>query len=282
MSIWISIAIIISLLVAAVLGLCWFISGSVLKPVTSNSTHSTAAKPVSFAARDGISISGQHYGPAQRPTIVICAGHSQTMVRDQQLANSLFEAGFSVLQFDWRGRGSSEGKRNTFGMDEPKDLLGALDYLQASGVAQIGVLGSSLGGGVALRSNDARVSCLVVDSPMLSARTVLHGALVEKFGTAASALTPIVLLMLTIRLGRSLAPLVLIEAISDQKLPPVMLITGEHDLRLPAAGRDQLLQSLGNTYEHWHVEDAGHRNAYTIREEEYVERVTAFFGKWLV
>lgn len=266
------------------LGLSWLLSGRVLQRVASTGTLSLQGEATTFYSRDGIELEGlwvERPPTPKQPCVIICCGHSQTMERDHWLALTLAQAGFAVLQFNWRGRGNSGGKRSTFGLDEIHDLQAAIDAAQAAGMHKIGVIGFSMGASVALRSTDPRITCLITDSPMFDVPTTLRGAFRRKVGALTVLLTPIVTWMIRLRLGRSLDALHLPSALANRQLPPLLLITGGNDEVLPAEAQSALKACIRNDYTNWHSNDAGHRNAYNITREGYVSTVRRFLERHL-
>lgn len=68
------------------------------------------------------------------------------------VAPFLVKAGYSMLYFDMRASGESDGKTITLGKFESEDLISALRWqLENKGKRKVGLLGFSMGGNVALR-----------------------------------------------------------------------------------------------------------------------------------
>lgn len=60
---------------------------------------------------------------------------------------------------------------------------------------------------------------------------------------------------------------------------PIFFIHGELDDTVPVAHAYSLLEASNNPQNQlWLIPDVGHVEAYTTYPEEYVSRVTAFFG----
>ncbi len=97
-----------------------------------------------------------HYGPS-RPalagTIVLCHGMMSCRegTKQKAFARLLSESGFSVLRFDFSFCGESEGRFEeiTFAQ-EVDDLRAAVAWVRDRGAGPVGLLGSSMGGAVAL------------------------------------------------------------------------------------------------------------------------------------
>lgn len=129
-----------------------------------------AYEAVYFEASDGVPISGWFIpapGDGPRPVVALVHGWPWNrlgnagdglMARLSQSprvdllkpARALHEAGYHVLAFDLRNHGRSGSSSTvTFGRDEARDLLGAVDYLTGRkdvDADRIGALGYSMGG----------------------------------------------------------------------------------------------------------------------------------------
>src|SRR5581483_3975040 len=128
---------------------------------------------VHFRAADGLRLSGWLIpAPAENDreaVIVVCHGYPYNRCEMLPHARFLHEAGFTVLLFDFRAMGESEGDLSTIGHEEVQDLLGALDYLtrrQDTVGLPVGALGHSLGGAVAIMAaaRDERLRAVVAEA----------------------------------------------------------------------------------------------------------------------
>lgn len=98
---------------------------------------------VNFQTSDGIQLSGRIFGDG--PTAVILA-HMGGVTQGSwyTMARMLSEAGFTVMTFDFRGVGQSEGFR-VLSM-APNDLMAAVELLEGRGYDRIACVGASYGG----------------------------------------------------------------------------------------------------------------------------------------
>jgi alpha-beta hydrolase superfamily lysophospholipase len=105
-------------------------------------------------------------GPGLGATIVLCHGmmSAKEGTKQRAFAQVFEESGFSVLRFDFSFCGESEGKFEeiTFAQ-EVDDLRAAVAWVREQGGNPVGLLGSSMGGAVALlfASGDPSISALV-------------------------------------------------------------------------------------------------------------------------
>jgi pimeloyl-ACP methyl ester carboxylesterase len=127
---------------------------------------------VSLRSRRGVRLAGRLQLPAgvealaTVPTVVLCHGMESTKdgTKHQALARGLSACGYACLRFDFSYVGESEGAFEDLTISgEVEDLAGACDHLWAEGVGEIGIIGSSLGGAVAVlfASDEPRVRALV-------------------------------------------------------------------------------------------------------------------------
>jgi len=90
------------------------------------------AEDVTFHASDDVLLSGWLVKGAPRaPVIVLChdLGGSRSALLNS--AVSLNRAGYALLVFDFRGHGLSTGSGGFLGVDEKRDILGAIEFLKS-------------------------------------------------------------------------------------------------------------------------------------------------------
>ena len=128
--------------------------------------------PVSMKSRRGARLAGLLHlpkgvtCPAGVSTVVLCHGMESTKegAKHQALAARLTDLGYACLRFDFSYVGESEGEFEDLTITgEVDDLAGACDFLIAEGVDGLGLIGSSLGGTVAVvfAAGEPRVRALV-------------------------------------------------------------------------------------------------------------------------
>ena len=110
-----------------------------------------AQQPVSFATEDGVLIHADLYGDADRG-VVLAHGGRRTKLNWKKQAQTLVNAGFRVIAFDFRGYGQSLAGRS--GGDGVRfDVLAAVRYLRDNGAKTVSVVGASFGGWAAAQAS---------------------------------------------------------------------------------------------------------------------------------
>jgi putative redox protein len=144
--------------------------GSADPPAGASATAGVVHR-VTPTSRRGVPLAGLLHVPqgadlAGVPAVVLCHGMESTKegTKHQALAARLAPLGYVVLRFDFSYVGESGGRFEDLTISgEVEDLAGACDELWARGITRIGLIGSSLGGAVAVlfAAGEARVQSLV-------------------------------------------------------------------------------------------------------------------------
>jgi pimeloyl-ACP methyl ester carboxylesterase len=127
------------------------------------------ARAVAFPATDGVPLEGWLLNaPGQGPPVLLCHPLGSSRGSMVNLAIELHRTGFPVLAFDFRGHGGSGGGPSTLGLDEKRDILGAIDFLAAEAggpLREVGIYGVGMGAHAAvLAATDRRsIRVLVLD-----------------------------------------------------------------------------------------------------------------------
>lgn len=256
-------------------------------PPDTPANHDLPGEEVQFTSRDGLWLGGWWIPAAgdARGTVVLCPGQNGSLDKDIPQAVPLQRAGFNVLLFDFRAHGRSQGSLVTLGALEQADLFGALDYLERErGVGQAGVLGFSMGAGVALlvAAQDARVAALVVDGafPRLASLLQSYLRLRGVPGPLAGGFAQIVLWVAALRAQYEIHhadPITLADRISA----PMLFVHGERDPFVRTDEVRALAARVAGPAEVWSLADCGHREANKRHPDEYNQRVVSWFARHL-
>jgi dipeptidyl aminopeptidase/acylaminoacyl peptidase len=255
------------------------------EPVTAD----VSPEEVYFPSRDGLRLHGLYLaGRDGSPALLLCHGYYRSLAEPFSVGCELNRLGYHVLLFDFRGCGLSAGRLTTLGYREAADVLGAVDYLRERlGQRPLGVLGISMGAVAALRA--------APDCPAIAA-IVADSAYGDLEDTIRHKMREILRLPILVRLGwasirvgerlsgGNVAAVRAVDAVASAKggPRPLLLIHGERDDYLPPDNAQRLFQAAREPKELWLAPGSGHAMARLDHRREYVERVHAFFQRWLV
>ena len=258
---------------------------------------------VTFPAEDGLTISGWLISRTGSKTAVVMipGGANNRMNRiidphqsgesQLKLMRALWERGHTLLVYDPRGTGRSEGDRLSYGFLEAGDLLGALNFLDGRGFAarHVGVIGWSMGTTTALYAL-ARVTYggLVADSAVGSFSNEEITNYVARVLSLPLALAKAVVPAMT--LGTFMAARLLwgmhlgaraVDELSHNPVP-VLVIHGRADSQITMrSGKEIALAAGDKLFAAHYLDDVDHCGAYASDPAWYVDTVCDAFDRML-
>jgi fermentation-respiration switch protein FrsA (DUF1100 family) len=226
----------------------WSVSGLVVQP-----------EEVEFSTTDHVRLHGWLFR-AGDPMLVWCHGNAGNITERAPMAAEFARRGISVLLFDWRGYGKSEGSPSESGLF--RDALAAYDFARSRTTGEIAMYGESIGGPYAAYvAKHRRVRCVVIENSMPSLAAI---------GNALYRPLPLGLF----------APFALTTTRwLNQTGVPVLVIHGKHDQVIPFALGKQLYDGLRVPKEMLVSEMAGHCEMATCEPARYYNTVVRFLTR---
>ncbi|MBN1189662.1 MAG: alpha/beta fold hydrolase [Dehalococcoidales bacterium] len=200
-----------------------------------------------------------------------------------KIACRLVESGYSVLTFDLRGHGDSEGSMISGGYLETQDLHGAVEFAGTLGFERIGVLGFSMGAVTALleAGENVKIDAVVADSSFADLQDMMESEFSQRTHAPSFFLYPLLFMIKTIY-GVDFQAISPIESVAGIAPRPVLFIHGENDETIPPDHALRLQQASGNPRsEVWIAPGSAHVRACADHPEEYLERISTFFDSGL-
>jgi fermentation-respiration switch protein FrsA (DUF1100 family) len=249
---------------------------------------------VSFMSRDGLTLKGWWFpAPGIVPpakAAVMVHGKDQNRIDSSfdpgRIARALIADGWSVLLFEMRGHGESEGLRWGLGQFEPNDILGAIDLAARKTSlprGRIATIGESMGAGSVLMTvgRDPSIGPVVTDSAYASAPQV-----VDEVGPVYSGLpaffTPGLVLMSRLVYGIDIDSVVPVDVVRAHPERAFFFIQCEDDGTVaPHHALDLAAASANPGTQLWMVKDCGHVKAFGTHPQEWTARVLAFLDAHL-
>ena len=232
---------------------------------------------VTFETSDGLKLKGW-YLPSNKSDNTIIVLHGYPTNKADVLPFSMFLLKeFNVFLFDFRSFGESDGSYTTAGFKEVNDLDGAVKYLKSrEDVGNIGALGFSLGGSVAIMNKNNNVKAIVVDSAYSNLNNMIK-SMYRNFYFLKYPFVQLTRIYSKIFFGmdpKDISPAAAIKNIDK----PVLIIHGKKDSQIPV-NEAYILNNANKDTKLWIVENADHGATYALNKEEYEKRVLEFFEK---
>lgn len=241
------------------------------------------AEPVSFTTSTGKPVAAWLIrGRAGFGAVLLV--HSVRSDRRQMVdrAKFLSRLGYAVLLIDLPSHGESPGARITFGQREARGVEGALAYLARTFPGErVGAIGVSLGGAaIALAQLPYPPNAVVLESVYPTVEEAVANRLKLHLGSVGSALTPLLVWQLPLRLGVSPEQLRPIAGVT-RLAAPLLVISGASDQHTTRNETLHLFEAALEPKELWIVEGAAHVDLYRFDPQAYESRVGAFLARYV-
>jgi fermentation-respiration switch protein FrsA (DUF1100 family) len=221
-------------------------------------TWTTTAADVHFKTSDGVQLHGWLFKSGE-PLLIFFHGNGGNITERAPIATELARRGISVLLFDWRGYGKSEGTPSESGLF--LDALAAYDFVHAD-TGNIVLYGESLGGPYAAYvATKRKARCVIIENSFPSLAAI---------GNALYSPLP---------LGW-FAPfsLTTVRWLNQAGLP-VLVMHGKHDQVIPFQLGMQLYEQLHVPKELLVSETAGHCELATAEAQRYYDTIVRFMRR---
>ncbi len=222
---------------------------------------------VTLKTTDGVSLHGWWIpaGPADAPALVWCHGNAGNISNRLEHLAPLVKSGISVLIFDYRGYGRSEGVPSETGLYIDGEAALA-HVLKERGVApnKVVVFGQSLGSAVAaqLANQHADLAGLILETPFPSIIEAAHSLYGKHVPVEA-------LLNARYDVGRRLAAVRM----------PVLVIHGDHDSILPLPLGRAVFEAANDPKEWLLIPGADHNDTFIVGGKTYYEALLGFIRR---
>ncbi len=234
---------------------------------------------ISFAsaASDDLTLRGWWIpNPKGHRALIFVHGQNQNRTELLEIAKPLWDQGYSLLMFDLRGHGLSDGDHHTLGLKEQFDIIGAAHFVENKDFqpGQIGLIGWSMGAGTGVMalSQTTDIKAGVIDSGYATERPFHHFEIVY----------PAAVLACKILRGFDPEQIQPGEAAKHLGNRHIFIIHGQQDHTIPLSEALLLREAAGaNATDFWSVPGADHTGNFAAQPEEYIRRVTAFFNSEL-
>ncbi|MFC1998879.1 alpha/beta hydrolase [Chloroflexota bacterium] len=243
---------------------------------------------VSFLSRDDeIDLKGWFFPVADSDRVIVMVHgvdlhRADSSIGMLDIAASLVKHGYNVLAFDLRGHGESGGSSGYVGYYERRDLHGAIYYVKGRGFTKIGVLAYSMGAATAIMTaaENEDIAAIVSDSSFSNIKDIIVPQFKKRVKLPKIFLKPLLLLArITYRFNfMAMNPIKYLSAFNK----PIFFIHGDQDETIPVEHATQLYEAATSPKKQlWITTGVAHVRSYVIYNEEYIEKVTAFFDSTL-
>ena len=239
---------------------------------------------IHFKSRDGLRLTGSFFPGTNGATIILTHGRGGNRTWMLPHANYLHGDGFSILTFDFRHHGESEGDESTFGAKESWDIEGAILHLKKRpdvDSERIGVQGISLGASSAIlaAAEVSEIKGVVAEIPFKSLSSVIDHSFGRLVGLPSFPFATGSKLICELRLDIDIEDVAPVKVISKISPRSVFLIDPLEDNLFPADSVEVLYEAAREPKLLWQIPGAPHGRSggWETTPVEYERRVLAFW-----
>ena len=273
---------------AAILGavLVWNAGGILIAPANhpiGNPPAELPAQSVEFPSASGSMIHGWLVtARGGKGVVVLMHGIRSSRLAMVPHAEFLYQAGYSVLLFDFQAHGESPGTNITAGFLESRDATAAVNFVHEKFPGQkVGVIGFSMGAAAAaLAEPPLPVEAMVLESCYPTIHLAVANRLAMRLGLLGRLSTPLLTWQLKPRLGFGEDELCPIRRVKNITVPK-FFIAGMMDRDTTAEESQALYDAAAEPKQLWLVDNAAHVDMLAFAGTEYKKRILEFLAEHL-
>lgn len=215
--------------------------------------------------------------------VILAHGYKGNSEQMPGITKFYYEQGYDILKPDARGHGLSEGDYIGYGWHDRKDYVRWSEFLaEEAGADDIFLHGFSMGAATVLMASGEKlpeqVKGIIADSGYTTVLEELSHQLKYLYNLPSFPVMQVTSVITNIRAGYTFAEASAIDSVAKNKLP-LLIIHGDKDALVPTEMGKRIFEKAKSDKELWIVPGAGHTEAYTIAEQEYQEKLKAFWTK---
>jgi uncharacterized protein len=240
---------------------------------------------VEIESEDGLRLKARFLKNANSAgkAVILAHGYKGNSEQMPGITKFYYDQGYDILKPDARGHGLSEGDYIGYGWHDRMDYVQWSKFLvDEAGAGEIFLHGFSMGAATVLMASGEKlpeeVKGIIADSGYTTVLEELSHQLKYLYNLPAFPVMQVTSVITNIRAGYTFAEASAIDSVMNNKLP-LLIIHGEDDALVPTEMGTQLFEKANGEKELWIVPGAGHTEAYTVAEQEYQEKLKAFWSK---
>jgi uncharacterized protein len=255
-----------------------FVEGDALTPAELGLPY----EEVRFTTDDGVTLSGWLVAASSdtRSAVILMHGFSWNRLGELSAFVPWLRQRYHVLQFDFRGHGTSGDADITLGTAERHDVAAAVRLLEGRGLGPIALMGMSMGAAVAiLAAPDLPVAAVVADAPYAELHHPIENRMREWHYPLAGLGSRLIVAAASVRARTHL--LSPIDRVADIWPRAVLIIAPREDTLIDHSQALRLYAAAREPKELYVVPGAGHPEAHAFGGAEYEARVLGFLERHL-
>jgi len=256
-------------------------------PEETPATYNLPFEDVTVQSNDDLKLVGW-FVPSQNGAVIIMQhGYKSTRKELLNEAEMMYRHGYGILLTTVRAHDHSEGELITFGKNEVNDMEAWYQYLLTRDDIdsnKIGILGNSYGGMLAIQyaSQNENIKAVVADCAFSSLNDTVSTSVTYFTDLPAFPFAPLIVFWAEQETGFKTDDINATKWIAQISPRPVFLMQGGADVVISPDSGQRLYDAAGEPKELWFDPELGHVGFDKERAEEFEQRVSEFFDKYLL
>ncbi len=231
-------------------------------------------RPIEFFSSDKIKLKGWLI-KNKNPKGIIILSHGYGYDKQSMLppAKELYENGYSLLLFDYRAHGESEGNKTTIGFLEQYDLLAAIDFARKLN-RRIAVIGVSMGAATAIvvGAKTKNIKAIVADSSFAKLKDIIYSKI--------PLLSQLIIKFMSFH-GVDVSQSQPLNNVNKLSIP-ILYIHSKKDTLIPYQESIKLFNKTKSEKKILLFPEGDHGRSYFVKNNGYSNTVINFLDKYLV
>ncbi len=234
-------------------------------------------------AFDGIKLAGRYYNNNSSNTIFLFHGYRSNGSHDFSCAVEMYyNMGFNVMMVDQRAHGKSEGKYITFGVNESRDVVSWVEYVNRKfEPKQVIISGISMGATTVLLSLNhnlpKNVKGVIADCGFTSPAEIIEKVGKDTYKVNAHFFIPFLDLACRFLGNFSIRNVSTIESVKKSNLP-ILYIHGQKDNFVPCYMTEMAYKSRPENSRIFLSSEAGHGMSFLFDTESVTKELKSFLN----
>ncbi|MCR8642447.1 lysophospholipase [Paenibacillus sp. N1-5-1-14] len=243
---------------------------------------------VSFASSNGMTHLDGWLIPAvkSKKSIVFSHGYGENRaapwVPTYTIAKEMHNRGYNVLMFDYSYATAGSTRLMTGGLQESKELAGAIEFLKERGMEQVYVWGYSMGAGTALQTalSQPNIDGMILDSTFILSSDTLSSNIKRLANLPKYPSVPLIQLFSSLIDGINMRDIPYKQVMAHSYNMPIYFIHGDKDQLAPYGVIEKLAANQKSPLsDKWIVQGGEHEMIHQSQSKAYFKNTFAFLDK---
>ncbi len=254
------------------------------QPSKTPADYSLRYQDVSVQTSDGNTVHAWHI-PSENGAVVILQ-HGFKSDREELLeeAAMLANNGYGVLVSSIRAHDVNEGELIAFGLKEMPDIDAWVKFLQGEGIENIGMLGNSLGGSLAIQyaAENTIIRAVVAHSAFSSMRDTINTSVRYFTDLPAFPFASLIGFWAEQEIDGDIDDIDAKKWVANISPRPILILHSISDIAISPNSGELLFAAASEPKELWQLDGVDHAAFDTQRPEEFENKVLEFFNQFLL